>query len=114
PHPLQAAVVSRSIRKPTGGVSARSAARLLYGPLIRGVPSRSRRACATSSTMTRRLLFLLSVVSLPILSSCGGGSSPAPTPISTPPVVKGVLAASVLSAYGTREGNGVKLHVQVR
>ena len=64
--------------------------------------------------MTRRLLFILSVVTLPLLSSCGGGSSPAPTPISTPPVVKGVLAASVLSAYGTREGNGVKLHVQVR
>jgi hypothetical protein len=63
--------------------------------------------------MTRRLLFLLSVVSLTTLSSCGGSSPAAPTP--TPkPVIRGILTASVLSAYGTRENGGVRLHVTVR
>jgi hypothetical protein len=62
--------------------------------------------------MACRLLSILSVASLAILSSCGGGSPAAPTP--PPTVVKGLLTVSVLSAYGTRENNGVKLHVTVR
>ena len=61
--------------------------------------------------MTRRLLALVSVVSLTILSACGGGSPAAPTP---PKPVNGVLAISVLSAWGTNDVNGIKLHVTVR
>jgi hypothetical protein len=63
--------------------------------------------------MAPRFLSVLSLVSLTILSSCGGSGSPAgPTP--TPAVISGNLVISVLSAYGTREDNGVKLHVTVR
>jgi hypothetical protein len=62
--------------------------------------------------MTRRLVLILSVVSLPILSSCGGGSPASPTPTPTP--VNGVLTVSVLSAWGTREAVGIKLHVEIR
>jgi hypothetical protein len=63
--------------------------------------------------MTRRLLSILALASLTVLSACGGGSSPAPTPTPTP-VIRGILTGSVLSAYGTRETGGVRLHVTVR
>jgi hypothetical protein len=79
-----------------------------------GVPGQARPACATQARhMTRPLLSILSVASLALLSSCGGGGSPAgPTP--TPTAITGVLTVSVLSAFGTRETGGVKLHVSLR
>ena len=71
-------------------------------------------ACATTAPhMTRSLLHILVLVPLTVLASCGGGSRSGPSPTPTP-VVSGTLTVSVLSAYGTKETGGVKLHVTIR
>ena len=64
--------------------------------------------------MVRKLSSVLALALLTVLSACGGGSPAAPTPTPTPKPISGLLTASVLSAYGTRETGGVQLHVTVR
>jgi hypothetical protein len=69
--------------------------------------------CFTARHMTRRLLPVLTAVSLSVLTSCGGGGSPA-VPTTTQPTPKGILTVTVLSAYGSKEATGVKLYLILR
>ena len=65
--------------------------------------------------MLRHLAHVISLVSLGILTACGGGSSPTrPTPTPPPTPISGTIAVSVVSATGARENTGVKFIVAIR